>query len=43
MSMLITLLSMGIAIAPDYYNRKRGDREQKMTLDEWIEKGYDNN
>lgn len=21
---------------PDYYNRKRGNKEQKMTLDEWL-------
>jgi hypothetical protein len=28
----------GDRYCPDYYNRKRGDREQKMTLDEWIEK-----
>jgi hypothetical protein len=28
----------GDCYCPDYYNRKRGDREQKMTLDEWIEK-----
>ena len=25
---------------PDYYNRKKGNREQKQTLEEWIkEKG----
>jgi len=28
----------GDCYCPDYYNRKRGNREQKMTLDEWIEK-----
>ncbi len=30
----------GDCYCPDYYNRKRGDREQKMTLDEWIEKRH---
>lgn len=24
---------------PDYYNRKRGNKEQKMTLEEWINEG----
>jgi hypothetical protein len=33
----------GECYCPDYYNRKQGDREQKMTLNEWIEKGYGNN
>ena len=27
----------GDSYCPDYYNRKRGDKEQKMTLQQWIE------
>ena len=26
----------GDCYCPDYYNRKRGNKEQKMTLDEWL-------
>ena len=29
----------GECYCPDYYNRKKGDREQKMTLDEWLKAG----
>ena len=25
----------GDSYCPDYYNRKRGNKEQKMTLEEW--------
>ena len=32
----------GDCYCPDYCNRKEGDREEKMTLDEWIEKRYGN-
>lgn len=27
----------GDSYCPDYYNRKLGDKEQKMTLQQWIE------
>ena len=30
----------GDSYCPDYFNRKSGEKEQKMTLDEWIE-GYE--
>lgn len=26
----------GDSYCPDYYNRKRGNKEQKKTLDEWL-------
>ena len=26
----------GDSYCPDYYNRKRGNKEQKMTLEQWI-------
>lgn len=26
----------GDSYCPDYYNRKRGNKEQKITLNEWI-------
>ena len=26
----------GDSYCPDYFNRKRGDKEQKMTLEQWI-------
>lgn len=26
----------GNCYCPDYYNRKQGERKEKMTLDEWI-------
>lgn len=29
----------GDSYCPDYYNRKRGNKEQKMTLEEWINEG----
>lgn len=29
----------GECYCPDYYNRKRGNREQKKTLEEWIYEG----
>ena len=27
----------GDSYCPDYYNRKRGNKEQKMTLGDWID------
>ena len=26
----------GDSCCPDYYNRKRGNKEEKMTLEQWI-------
>ena len=33
----------GSCYCPDYYNRKRGNKEQKMTLEEWINEGLNKN